>query len=48
MRIVVTDLTRFQNKELLCLAGLAEDGQQCVRPLLATNQAIFHSICAKN
>lgn len=33
MRIVVTDLTRFKNKELLCLAGLTEDGQQCIRPL---------------
>lgn len=36
MRIVVTDLTRFQNKELLCLAGLTEDGQQCIRPLSAS------------
>jgi hypothetical protein len=36
MRIVVTDLTRFKNKELLCLAGLTADGQQCIRPLSAT------------
>lgn len=35
MRIVVTDLTRFQNKELLCLAGLTEDGEHCIRPLRA-------------
>jgi hypothetical protein len=33
MRIVVTDLTRFNNEELLCLAGLTEDGKQCIRPM---------------
>ena len=48
MRIVVTDLTRFQNKELLCLAGLTEDGQQCVRPLLATKPGyLSFDLCKK-
>ena len=37
MRIVVTDLTRFHNRDLLCLAGLTEDGQECIRPLLTTS-----------
>ncbi len=36
MRIVVTDLTRFKNQDLLCIAGLTEDGQQCIRPLYPT------------
>ncbi|MFZ1765178.1 MAG: hypothetical protein WAT68_00700 [Candidatus Nitrotoga sp.] len=35
MRIIVTDLTRFNNK-LLCLAGLSEDGE-CIRPQLPSN-----------
>jgi hypothetical protein len=33
MQIVVTDLTRFSNKNLLCMAGVTEDGQTCIRPL---------------
>ncbi len=48
MRIVVTDLTRFQNKELLCLAGLTEDGQQCIRPLSATKPGyLSFELCKK-
>lgn len=30
--IVVTDLTRFGNKEILCTAGLTVDGRTCIRP----------------
>lgn len=37
MRIVVTDLTRFTNKKILCLAGLTEDSKQCIRPLLTAD-----------
>ncbi|MRR49659.1 MAG: hypothetical protein EG825_01890 [Rhodocyclaceae bacterium] len=34
MKIVVTDLTRFSNKEILCMAGIALDGsERCVRPM---------------
>lgn len=33
MQIIVTDLTRFSNKELLCMAGVTADGQTCIRPL---------------
>lgn len=48
MRIVVTDLTRFQNKELLCLAGLTEDGQQCIRPLAAAKPGyLSFELCRK-
>lgn len=48
MRIVVTDLTRFQNKELLCLAGLTEDGQQCIRPLSANKPGyLSFALCKK-
>src|ERR1700677_48492 len=31
--IIITDLTRFGNREYLCVAGLTLDGQRCVRPL---------------
>ena len=31
--IVVTDLTRFGNQAILCLAGLTMDGATCIRPL---------------
>ncbi|RFC38653.1 MAG: hypothetical protein DID89_2727548343 [Candidatus Nitrotoga sp. CP45] len=48
MRIVVTDLTRFQNQELLCLAGLTEDGQQCIRPLSASKPGyLSFTMCKK-
>jgi hypothetical protein len=33
MQIIVTDLTRFSNKDLLCMAGVTADGQTCIRPL---------------
>jgi hypothetical protein len=32
-KIIVTDLTRFKNRDLLCMAGVTEDGQTCIRPL---------------
>lgn len=34
-RIVVTDLTRFRNPEIVCLAGLTPDGRHCIRPMRA-------------
>jgi hypothetical protein len=37
MQIIVTDLTRFNNREILCLAGLTKNGQECIRPLLPTS-----------
>lgn len=36
MEIIVTDLTRFTNKALLCMAGVTEDGQTCIRPMRAS------------
>lgn len=41
MRIVVTDLTRFKNQRLLCMAGLTEDGMHCVRPLMQKSPHYF-------
>ena len=32
MEIVVTDLTRFQNQNLLCLAGINPEDGKCIRP----------------
>ena len=34
--IVVTDLTRFKNEGLLCMAGLTLDGLTCIRPMRST------------
>lgn len=33
MELIVTDLTRFKNKDILCMAALTFDGQQCIRPM---------------
>ena len=32
-KIVVTDLTRFSNQDILCTAGIDVDSGQCIRPL---------------
>jgi len=36
MEIIVTDLTRFKNNDLLCMAGVTADGQTCIRPMRAS------------
>lgn len=33
MEIVVTDLTKFHNKDILCLAGVACNDNNCIRPM---------------
>lgn len=35
MKIIITDLTRFQNPEIVCLAGIDPDSGKCIRPMLA-------------
>jgi hypothetical protein len=32
-RIIITDLTRFSNKEILCTAGIETQSGQCIRPM---------------
>lgn len=32
-RIIITDLTRFTNREILCTAGIDTDTQRCIRPM---------------
>lgn len=34
MKIIVTDLTRFTNPDIVCLAGIDPETGQCVRPML--------------
>lgn len=34
MKIIVTDLTRFTNPDIVCLAGIDPQTGQCVRPML--------------
>jgi hypothetical protein len=36
MKIVVTDLTRFSNRDIVCLAGINVQTGHCVRPLTST------------
>jgi len=37
VKIVVTDLTRFNNDEIVCLAGIDLDTKKCVRPMVENN-----------
>lgn len=39
--IIITDLTRFSNRGLLCTAGLTLDGTTCIRPLLPYPDSYF-------
>lgn len=32
-RIIITDLTRFSNREILCTAGIDTETGQCIRPM---------------
>ena len=34
MKIIVTDLTKFKNQGLVCLAGVNPDTGECIRPFL--------------
>lgn len=34
MKIIVTDLTRFKNPDIVCLAGINPETGQCIRPML--------------
>jgi hypothetical protein len=34
MKIIVTDLTRFGNRDIVCMAGIDQDSGVCVRPML--------------
>lgn len=33
MRFIVTDLTRFRNPEIVCMAGIEPETGQCIRPM---------------
>ena len=33
MEIIITDLTRFSNPEIVCIAGINKDTGECIRPL---------------
>lgn len=33
MRIIITDLTRFANRNIVCMAGINPDTYECIRPL---------------
>lgn len=42
-KIVVTDLTRFQNDQMVCIAGIDVDNGECIRPM----PYLETSICQK-
>lgn len=49
MKIIVTDLTRFTNREKVCLAGIDPSTGQCIRPMRLieggkTDYLVFESI----
>lgn len=33
MKIIITDLTRFANDEIVCMAGIEESTLECIRPM---------------
>ena len=33
MKIIITDLTRFANKDIVCIAGINPETNECVRPM---------------
>jgi len=33
MEIIVTDLTKFTNEEIVCTAGIERDSNECIRPM---------------
>ncbi len=37
MKIVVTDLTRFHNGDIVCLAGINPESGECIRPMRDNN-----------
>lgn len=48
-KIVVTDLTRFKDRSIVCLAGIDPDNGECIRPLdKDRNYLSFESIKARD
>jgi hypothetical protein len=33
MKIIITDLTRFANKDIVCIAGINPKTNECIRPM---------------
>lgn len=33
MKIIITDLTRFANKDIVCIAGINPETNECIRPM---------------
>lgn len=33
MKIIITDLTRFTNKDIVCIAGINPETNECIRPM---------------
>ncbi len=33
MKIIITDLTRFRNDDIVCIAGIDKESKKCIRPL---------------
>ncbi len=33
MKIIITDLTRFANKDMVCIAGINPETNECIRPM---------------
>ncbi len=44
MRIIITDLTRFANQDIVCIAGINPETNECIRPM----PYILKSSCRKH
>ncbi len=33
MQIIITDLTRFSKKDIVCIAGINPESGECIRPM---------------
>lgn len=40
MKLIVTDLTRFKNPDIVCLAGINPETGQCIRPMLLNQEKL--------
>ncbi|MFH1428941.1 MAG: hypothetical protein ABIH39_04275, partial [Candidatus Margulisiibacteriota bacterium] len=51
MRIIITDITKFKNEELVCTAGIDTETNDCIRPLKCIsgqNPYLTRDYCIKN
>lgn len=43
-KIIITDLTRFSNPDIVCIAGIDKETGQCIRPIPYLNKADYQNL----